>query len=60
MGIGKSMKKLTYSDIGYYGKPIDALSREELLEAFFELVLLIQSCADKDSPCRSILNVKSK
>jgi hypothetical protein len=54
------MKKLSYSDIGYYGRPIDALTREELLEALFELVLMIQSCADQDSPCRTVLSVKIK
>jgi hypothetical protein len=54
------MKNLSYSDIGFYGKPIDSLSREELLEALFELVHIIQNCAAEDNPCRSILNVKSK
>ncbi|MBU4318551.1 MAG: hypothetical protein KKF30_14920 [Proteobacteria bacterium] len=54
------MKKVAYSDIGFYGKPIDSLSREELLEAIFELVMMVQNCADKDSPCRSILSVKSE
>jgi hypothetical protein len=32
------IKKLTYADIGYHGKPIDTLTREELLEAYLELV----------------------
>ena len=29
--------KLTSTEIGYYGKPINELNREELLEAFLEL-----------------------
>jgi len=30
-------KKLTYADIAYQGKPIDTLSRNELLDAYLEL-----------------------
>ena len=30
--------KRNYAEIGYYGRPITALSKEELLQAFAELV----------------------
>ncbi len=38
-------KKLTSPEIGYYGKPINELSREELLEAFLELSQTVYDCA---------------
>jgi hypothetical protein len=38
-------KKICCSDIGYYGKPIDDLTREELLEAFLELAQTVVNCA---------------
>ena len=53
------MKKLKYSDIGYYGKPIDTLTREELLAAILEFAEKLQECAVKDNPCRSIFTVKT-
>ena len=52
------MKNLKYSDIGYYGKPIDSLSREELLNALLELARTLHSCAVQDNACRSIISIK--
>ena len=51
------MKKISYSDIGYYGKPIDALSREELLDALLELAQKLHECAAEDNVCRSIITI---
>ena len=53
-------KQLDFSDIGYKGKPIDTLSREELLEAFLELAQTVYECARKDNPCKNIFLVKSQ
>ena len=39
------MKKIDCNKIGYYGKPIVELSREELLEAFAELASIVVECA---------------
>jgi hypothetical protein len=50
-------KKLKYSDIGYHGTPIDALTREELLEAFLELAQTVLSCAATNNQCKAIFVV---
>jgi hypothetical protein len=52
------MKKVSFDQIGYYGRPISELSREELLEAFAELALLLEACEDKDKKFREILGDK--
>ncbi len=43
----QAAKQLNCSDIGYKGKPIDTLTREELLDGFLELA---QRVARYDSP----------
>jgi hypothetical protein len=35
------MSKLDVKDIAYYGKPIESLNKEELLEAILELAQMI-------------------
>ena len=52
------MQKLAHSDIGYYKKPIDSLSREELLDALLELAQRLQECAIQDNAGRSIISIK--
>ncbi len=47
-------KKLTYADIGYQGKSIDALSRKELLDAYLELAQKVYECAVTDSKCKDV------
>ena len=47
--------KRDYSDIGYYGRPITALSREELLEAFAELVDIYNESKRKNERCKEEL-----
>ena len=42
-------KKICCSDIGYHGKPIDDLTREELLEAFLELAQTVVNCASTNN-----------
>ncbi len=38
------MKKIASSEIGFYGKPIDQLTREELEQALIELASAIKEC----------------
>jgi hypothetical protein len=51
------MNKISCSDIGYHGKPIDDLSREELLEAFLELAQTVVNCASTNNQCKAIFSV---
>jgi hypothetical protein len=53
----KDEQRLTYSDIGYHGKPIDTLTRAELLEAFFELSQKVYKCATKEGKCKDVFKV---
>jgi hypothetical protein len=46
--------KICCSDIGYHGKPIDNLTKEELLEAFLELAQTVLSCAATNNQCKAI------
>lgn len=46
--------KLDYSDIGYKGKAVDTLTREELLEAFMDLAQKVYECASQDNVCKNI------
>jgi hypothetical protein len=50
-------QKLNYSDIGYHGKPIDDLTREELLEAFLELAQTVVECASTNNQCKAVFSV---
>ena len=51
------IKKICCSDIGYHGKPIDALTREELLEAFVELAQTVVECASTNNQCKAVFTV---
>ncbi len=46
------MKKLEPNEIGYYGKSIESLSREELIQTFTELANAVYECANKNGACR--------
>jgi hypothetical protein len=50
-------KKISLSDIGYHGKPIVDLTREELLEAFLELAQTVVKCASINNQCKAIFTV---
>lgn len=52
------MKKFNPKDIGYYGKPITKLTRDELLNVIVELAGIIHKCSIKDKNIREFLHVK--
>ena len=47
-----------YSKIGYYGRPITDLSRDELLVAFAELVDIYAEIKRKNEKCKEVLGEK--
>ena len=53
----KTGRKLTGADVGYHGKPIDSLTREELLEAFIELSQKVYDCASHENMCKDLFTV---
>lgn len=50
--------KRDYSTIGYYGRPISELSRDELLAAFAELVEIYKECEYKNNRCKEVLGAE--
>ncbi|MEJ2101132.1 MAG: hypothetical protein P8X68_14315 [Desulfobacterales bacterium] len=52
------MKKFNPKDIGYYGKPITQLTRDELLNVIAELAGIIHECSIKDVKIKELLYVK--
>jgi len=47
-------------DIGYYGRPIDSLSRDELIRALTELAQAVYDCAATNGDCRQfVANVEA-
>ena len=52
-------RKLTGADIGYHGRPIDTLTREELLDAFIELSQKVYDCASRENKCKDIFTVEN-
>lgn len=53
------MKKLSSSEIGFYGKPIDRLTREELLEAIIELASVVKDYISENKKCENIFFIKN-
>ena len=51
----KKETKRNYSNIGYYGRPISELSRDELMAAFAELAELYQESQRKNKKCQEVL-----
>jgi len=47
--------KRNYFSIGYHGRPITELSREELLAAFAELAELYRESQRKNKKCKEVL-----
>ena len=54
-----NMSDLELDNIGYYGKPVSALSRDELLKVVLELSERIYNCPVKGN-CREVLNLIEK
>ena len=48
----KESRQLTGADIGYHGKPIDTLNRDELLNAFIELSQKVYECTSREKICK--------
>jgi hypothetical protein len=57
-GRRKHMCKIDSKQIAYYGKPIDSLTRDELISAFEELAGAIHDCAVKNKKCRKIIQIQ--
>ena len=51
------MSKIYCKQIAYYGKPIDSLTREELISALEELAGAIHDCALKNKRRSEIIKV---
>ncbi len=51
------MTKIDCKQIAYYGKPIDSLTRDELISALEELAGAIQDCAVGGKKCEEILQI---
>jgi hypothetical protein len=52
------MKKFNAKEIGYYGKPITKLKRDELLDVIKELAGIIHECSIKDKKIDQFIHVK--
>jgi hypothetical protein len=52
------MKKFDPKEIGYYGKSITSLTRDELLEAFADLATIIYECSVKDKKLEEFIFIK--
>lgn len=52
------MKKFDAKEIGYHGKPITTLTRDELLSAFEEVAGIIHECSIKDKKIEQFIHVK--
>jgi hypothetical protein len=53
------MSKIDCKQIGYYGKPIDSLTRDELISALEELTGVIHDCAVENKRCSEILKIST-
>jgi hypothetical protein len=52
------MCKIDSKQIAYYGKPIDLLTRNELISALEELAGAIHDCAVENGKCRKIIQIQ--
>lgn len=53
------MKKVSTDEIGFYGRPIDRLSREELIQALIELASAVKEFASDNKRCAKLIFIKS-
>ena len=51
------MANIDCKQIAYYGKPIDSLTRDELINALEELAGAIHDCATKNKKCAEIIEL---
>jgi len=49
-------RELTCSDIGYLGKPLDKLSKDELIDLCLKLAQSIRDCSTEDAPCKNVFS----
>ena len=54
----ESPAKRNYSRIGFYGRPITELTRDELLAALGELAELYRESQRKNEKCREVIGQK--
>jgi hypothetical protein len=52
------MKKISPDEIGFYGKSIDQLTREELIQALTMLASAIKECASENNKCKKIIFIE--
>jgi hypothetical protein len=52
------MSKIDSEQIAYYGKPIDSLTKDELIGALEDLAGAIQDCALRGKQCGEIIQIK--
>ena len=50
-------RKLTCSDIGYRGKPLDMLSKDELIDLCLKLAQSIHDCSIEEAPCKNVFSI---
>ena len=53
-------RQLTCSDIGYQGKPLDKLSKDELIDLCLKLAQSIHDCSTEEAPCKNIFSISKK
>ena len=53
------MRKLNPKDIGYYGKPISKLPRDELLNVIVELAGIVHECSIKGKKIEEFIFVRT-
>ena len=51
------MTRIDCKQIAYYGKPIDSLTRDELIRALEEMAGAIRDCAVGRKKCADILRI---
>jgi hypothetical protein len=52
-------KQLTRSDIGYHGKPLDNLTKDELIDLCLKLAQSIHDCSTEEAPCKNVFSIKN-
>ena len=52
-----AQRKLKYSDIGYHGKPLDKLSKDELMDLCLKLAQSIHDCSTEEAPCKNVFSI---
>ncbi|MGI9568313.1 MAG: hypothetical protein ACR2PH_00875 [Desulfobulbia bacterium] len=54
-----TLNKIDSEKIGYYGKPITDLTRNELIKAFEELAAIIYECSVEDKKIGNSIFIKN-